>query len=65
MGKEIQHNFLSVDKSSLLKSLGKEKLRAVLKQMVLIRQLETRAESGYQQGKIGGFFHAYMGQEAK
>ncbi len=64
MAKEIQHNFLSVDKASLLKSLGKEKLRAVLEQMVLIRQLETRSEAGYQQGKIGGFFHAYMGQEA-
>lgn len=32
--------------------------------MLLIRQFEMRAESAYQQGKVGGFFHSYMGQEA-
>jgi pyruvate dehydrogenase E1 component alpha subunit len=32
--------------------------------MCLIRNFEVRAESAYQQGKIGGFFHAYIGQEA-
>ncbi|CUI16521.1 pyruvate dehydrogenase, E1 component alpha subunit [Candidatus Protochlamydia naegleriophila] len=32
--------------------------------MLLIRNFELRAESAYQQGKIGGFFHAYIGQEA-
>ncbi|WP_231909296.1 pyruvate dehydrogenase (acetyl-transferring) E1 component subunit alpha [Candidatus Protochlamydia naegleriophila] len=30
----------------------------------MIRNFELRAESAYQQGKIGGFFHAYIGQEA-
>src|SRR5262249_52487406 len=30
----------------------------------LIRNFEVRAESAYQHGKIGGFFHAYIGQEA-
>ncbi|MDX8431514.1 MAG: pyruvate dehydrogenase (acetyl-transferring) E1 component subunit alpha [Candidatus Algichlamydia australiensis] len=64
MDKKVKHNFLKSDKSSWLKTLGKEKLHAILNQMILIRQLETRAEAGYQQGKIGGFFHAYMGQEA-
>ncbi len=64
MGKPIKHNFLSVDKAPLLKSLGAERLRPILEKMVLIRQLESRAEAAYQQGKIGGFFHAYMGQEA-
>jgi pyruvate dehydrogenase E1 component alpha subunit len=34
------------------------------KKMVLIRTFETRAEAAYQQGKIGGFFHSYIGQEA-
>lgn len=47
-----------------VKEIGKEKLIWALKQMLLIRQLETRAEAAYQQGKIGGFFHAYTGQEA-
>jgi len=32
--------------------------------MVVIRRLEERAEELYQQGKIGGFLHLYIGQEA-
>ena len=32
--------------------------------MVLIRRLEERAAELYQQGKIGGFLHLYIGQEA-
>ncbi len=33
-------------------------------QMVLIRRVEERATELYQQGKIGGFLHLYIGQEA-
>jgi len=33
-------------------------------QMVLIRHMEERAAELYQQGKIGGFLHLYIGQEA-
>lgn len=33
-------------------------------QMVVIRLLEERAAELYQQGKIGGFLHLYIGQEA-
>lgn len=33
-------------------------------QMVLIRRVEERAMELYQQGKIGGFLHLYIGQEA-
>ncbi len=33
-------------------------------QMVLIRILEEQAAQLYQQGKIGGFLHLYIGQEA-
>lgn len=33
-------------------------------QMVLIRKLEENAAILYQQGKIGGFLHLYIGQEA-
>lgn len=44
--------------------LGKEKLLAYLDQMLKIRNFEIRAEAAYLQGKIGGFFHSYMGQEA-
>lgn len=33
-------------------------------QMVAIRRMEERAAELYQQGKIGGFLHLYIGQEA-
>jgi len=33
-------------------------------QMVLIRRMEEEAAQLYQQGKIGGFLHLYIGQEA-
>jgi len=33
-------------------------------QMVMIRRLEERAAELYQEGKIGGFLHLYIGQEA-
>ncbi len=44
--------------------LGKDALLEQLKKMLLIRNFEIRAEAAYLQGKIGGFFHSYMGQEA-
>ena len=33
-------------------------------EMVLVRRLEERAATLYQEGKIGGFLHLYIGQEA-
>ena len=33
-------------------------------QMVVIRLLEEKAAELYQEGKIGGFLHLYIGQEA-
>lgn len=33
-------------------------------QMVVIRRMEEKAAELYQQGKIGGFLHLYIGQEA-
>lgn len=56
--------FHAHDQKKLIKSLGKERLINALEKMVLIRQFETRAEASYLQGKIGGFFHSYIGQEA-
>lgn len=56
--------FSNVDRKKVLQELGKEKVIELLKQMLLIRNLETRAEAAYQQGLIGGFYHAYIGQEA-
>jgi pyruvate dehydrogenase E1 component alpha subunit len=47
------------------KRLGHEKEREMLAQMMLIRRFEERAAQQYQRGgKIGGFCHLYIGQEA-
>jgi pyruvate dehydrogenase E1 component alpha subunit len=60
----IQYRFFPSDTDKIISFLGKEKLLKCLEQMLLIRNFEIRAESAYQQGKIGGFFHSYIGQEA-
>ena len=62
--KKSQPEFLKKDRQKVLKKIGEETLVENLKRMLLIRNFETRAESAYQNGKIGGFFHAYTGQEA-
>jgi pyruvate dehydrogenase E1 component alpha subunit len=54
----------SVGPDSVISELGQENLLELLKQMLQIRNFELRAEVGYQQGKIGGFLHLYIGQEA-
>lgn len=60
----IRYHFFEADKEHVVRELGKEKLLAHLRSMLLIRHFEVRAEAAYLQGKIGGFFHAYIGQEA-
>jgi pyruvate dehydrogenase E1 component alpha subunit len=44
--------------------MEKEKLLQMYHEMVLIRLVEEEAAVQYQQGKIGGFLHLYIGQEA-
>jgi len=44
--------------------MEKEAYLDLYHQMVLIRRVEERAAELYQQGKIGGFLHLYIGQEA-
>jgi pyruvate dehydrogenase E1 component alpha subunit len=44
--------------------MEKEKLQELYYEMVLIRRLEEESANLYQQGKIGGFLHLYIGQEA-
>lgn len=41
-----------------------QKQLALYREMVLVRRLEERAAKLYQEGKIGGFLHLYIGQEA-
>src|SRR3989449_8125405 len=42
----------------------REQERRMLRQMLLIRRFEEKAAEAYALGKIGGFCHLYIGQEA-
>jgi pyruvate dehydrogenase E1 component alpha subunit len=44
--------------------MDNEKLLDLYYQMVLIRRMEEKGAELYQAGKIGGFMHLYIGQEA-
>ncbi|HZD56397.1 MAG TPA: pyruvate dehydrogenase (acetyl-transferring) E1 component subunit alpha [Anaerolineales bacterium] len=44
--------------------MEKEEYLEMYHKMVLIRRIEEQAALLYQQGKIGGFLHLYIGQEA-
>ena len=41
-----------------------DELLGLYRQMLLIRRFEEAAAKAYSQGKIGGFLHLYIGQEA-
>lgn len=44
--------------------MEKDEYFRMYREMVVIRRLEERSAELYQQGKIGGFLHLYIGQEA-
>ena len=58
------YHLLPFDLKQVIKEAGKDRILDSLTAMYLIRNFEVRAESAYQHGKVGGFFHAYIGQEA-
>ncbi len=64
MNPSASYHFFSSDREAIIKKLGPTILKECLGRMFLIRNFELRAEAAYQRGKIGGFFHAYIGQEA-
>jgi len=47
-----------------LKSIPREELGRLLDKMVLIRRFEEKAVEMYSRGKVKGFLHLYVGQEA-
>jgi len=47
-----------------MKKLEQKELIDLLRQMVLIRRFEEKCAEMYALGKIGGFLHLYIGQEA-
>ena len=60
----ITFKALSARESLTLETLGRERVIQMFRQMYLIRNFEQRCEQAYQQRKIGGFLHLYVGQEA-
>ena len=50
--------------SALLASLPMDTVNHWLREMMLIREFEVRTMQAYQDKKIGGFCHIYIGQEA-
>jgi pyruvate dehydrogenase E1 component alpha subunit len=44
--------------------LSKDELLELYRQMVLIRHFEEKAAELYAEGKVGGFLHLYIGEEA-
>jgi pyruvate dehydrogenase E1 component alpha subunit len=64
MASKGKYHFFSSDRNKVVEELGKHSLLDQLDWMLLIRNLEIRGEAAYQQGKVGGFYHSYIGQEA-
>lgn len=64
VSQDPNYTFFPFDQKAIIAKLGKGPLMDALKRMLLIRNFEVRAESAYLQGKVGGFFHSYIGQEA-
>jgi pyruvate dehydrogenase E1 component alpha subunit len=50
-------------KDPALERIGEEKALSLLRDMLLYRRFEEKAEESYAIGKIGGFCHLHIGQE--
>jgi len=55
---------MATAKSAKIPNLSKDELLGYYRQMMLIRRFEEKAGQLYGMGKIGGFCHLYIGQEA-
>ncbi len=60
----VKFNFFSHNRDQAFLDLPKAELLDVLKEMLLIRNFEIRAEQSYQKKLVWGFLHLYIGQEA-
>src|ERR1700733_1307522 len=64
-GKSAHTSAASGEGSPLTRpSADLDRLAMLYRRMLLIRRVEEEAARGYAQGKIGGFLHLYIGQEA-
>jgi pyruvate dehydrogenase E1 component alpha subunit len=59
-----EEELLKFAKSPINKKLSKEQKIDMFRQMARIRKFEQAALQSYQKGKMGGFLHLYIGQEA-
>jgi pyruvate dehydrogenase E1 component alpha subunit len=63
-GIQEEHQELKQEQKSRIDAVDPETLKALLHQMILIRRFEEKCAESYSLGKIGGFCHLYIGQEA-
>ena len=59
-----EYNARRSSQLAAIKKTDKKLLRQMLYQMVLGRRFEEKCAEVYRMGKIGGFCHLYIGQEA-
>ena len=59
-----EHKQRVQDQQKHIEDVDHETLLRMLYQMILIRRFEEKAAEAYTLGKIGGFCHLYIGQEA-
>jgi len=59
-----EYNTRKASQLKVIKKTGKAVLQEMLYQMVLGRHFEEKCAEVYRMGKIGGFCHLYIGQEA-
>jgi pyruvate dehydrogenase E1 component alpha subunit len=59
-----EHEERKAEQKQRLEVLEPETLLDLLRQMILIRRFEEKCAEAYSLGKIGGFCHLYIGQEA-
>jgi pyruvate dehydrogenase E1 component alpha subunit len=59
-----EHDEAKERQKDRLSGLGHDQLIELYRQMLLIRRFEEKSAEAYVAGKIGGFCHLYIGQEA-
>jgi pyruvate dehydrogenase E1 component alpha subunit len=59
-----EHQEQKAEQKGRIEKLDRETLLKLLNQMILIRRFEEKCAESYSLGKIGGFCHLYIGQEA-
>jgi pyruvate dehydrogenase E1 component alpha subunit len=59
-----EHQEQKAEQKGRIENLDRETLLKLLNQMILIRRFEEKCAESYSLGKIGGFCHLYIGQEA-